>query len=69
MMKPHHITLLAALLALTGAVCLGVSGQEPRAGAALGVSLIAGATTLAMYLHNQQGSPQPHRGLSGVGNA
>ena len=69
MMKPHHITLLAALLALAGAICLGVSGQEPRAGAALGVALIASVTTLAMYLHNQQLSPQPRHSFSGVGNA
>jgi len=69
MMKPHHITLLAALLALAGAICLGVSGQEPRAGAALGVALIAAVTTLAMYLHNQQLSPRPRHSFSGVGNA
>jgi len=69
--KPHHITLFAALLGLAGAVCLAVAGLEPRAGAALGVALIAAVTALAMYLHDRQLAPgqTPRRNLSGVGSA
>lgn len=54
MTKPYHTVLLAALLAFTGAICLGVAGREPRAAAALGVALIAAVTALAMYLYDQQ---------------
>lgn len=54
MLKPHTILLLSAFLALCAAVFLVVAHHEPKAALAAGYALLAGVTSLALYLSNRQ---------------
>ena len=52
--KPHSILLLSASLALCAAVFLNLAHHEPKAALAAGYALLAGITSLALYLSSRQ---------------
>ena len=54
MLKPHTILLFSALLALCAAGFLTVAHHEPKAALAAGYALLAGITSLALYLSSRQ---------------
>ncbi len=54
MLKPHTVLLLSALLALCAAGLLTVAHREPKAALAAGYALLAGITSLALYLNSRQ---------------
>ena len=53
-MKPHLISLVSALLASCAAIFLTLAHHEPKAALAAGYALLAGITSLALYLSSRQ---------------
>ena len=54
MIKPHTMSLISALLAGCAAVFLTLAHHEPKAALAAGYALLAGVTSLALYLSSRQ---------------
>ena len=54
MIKPHTMSLISALLASCAAVFLTLAHHEPKAALAAGYALLAGVTSLALYLSSRQ---------------
>ena len=59
-MKPHLISLVSALLASCAAVLLTLAHHEPKAALAAGYALLAGITSLALYLSSRQAAHVPN---------
>ena len=54
MIKPHTMSLISALLAGCAATLLTLAHHEPKAALAAGYALLAGVTSLALYLSSRQ---------------